>query len=208
MVNYRFSMIKVRLLEPARLGQEKGRKMKKIRLSTFLAVVVLLSPLVLPAGLLAITDSPDARLETQVRHQLVTLPFYGVFDSLSYRVDGGTVTLSGDVTRPSLRRDAERAVSRIAGVDEVVNQIEVLPLSNHDDWLRLELARAIFRQPGLEKYAAGAQPSIRVIVSNGHVRLEGEVVNSIDSRLAYVRAGEVFGVFSVTNNLRVVNDRS
>jgi len=182
--------------------------MKNLRLSTFLAGVIPLTLLLLPAGLLAITDSPDERLDTQVRRQLVTLPFYGLFDSLSFQVDGSTVTLTGDVTRPSLRRDAERAISRIAGVDEVVNQIEVLPLSNHDDWLRLELARAIFRQPGLEKYAAGVQPAIRVIVSNGNVRLEGEVVNSIDSRLAYVRAGKVFGVFSVTNNLRVVNERS
>jgi len=161
--------------------------------------------LILPAAALAAPDPGATTLENAVRHQLVMLPFYGVFDTLQYQVEGNMVTLSGQVRHPSLSHDAEVAVSRVAGVSLVVNQIEVLPISRYDDLLRLGVLRAVYAQPGFQKYAGGADPSVHVIVKNGHVILEGEVLNEMDSQLAYSRATGVSGSFSVTNNLRVAD---
>jgi hyperosmotically inducible protein len=138
----------------------------------------------------------------KIRKELVTLPYYGVFDNLSYKVEGGTVTLYGQVVRPTTRKDAERRVARIDGVERVVNQIEVLPLSSFDDSIRIRTYRTLFRAGGLYRYAMGANPSIHIVVNRGHVTLEGVVANEGDRRLAYAMARGVPGVFSVTNNLR------
>lgn len=138
----------------------------------------------------------------QVRHELVTLPYYGVFDNLAYKVEGDTVTLYGQVVRPTTRSDAARRVARIQGVTQVVNQIEVLPLSSFDDSVRARTYRAVFRSGGLYRYAMGANPSIHIIVNGGHVTLEGVVGNKMDKQLAYIAASGVPGAFSVTNNLR------
>jgi hyperosmotically inducible protein len=127
-----------------------------------------------------------------------------VFDNIEYRVDGETVTLLGDVTRPTLKSDAENVVKRIEGVQRVVNKIEVLPPSPMDDQLRLALYRAIYGFPALEKYALGVQKPIRIIVQSSHVTLEGVVDSEADKNLAGVRGNAVPGIFSVTNNLRVV----
>ena len=149
-------------------------------------------------------DAGDSRLIKEVRHQLVMLPYYSVFDDLAYRVDGGTVTLMGAVTRPTLKSDAEGVVKRIEGVDKVVNQIEVLPLSPSDDRIRMATYRAIYGDPALStRYGFQALPSIHIIVKNGNVTLEGVVANEADKNLANVRANGVPGVFSVTNNLQV-----
>jgi hyperosmotically inducible protein len=136
---------------------------------------------------------PD-RITREVRHELVMLPYYGVFDNLSYRVDGSTVTLMGQVTRPTLKSDAENVVKAIEGVERVNNQIEVLPLSPMDDRIRMAEYRAIFSQPGLDRYAMQAVPPIHIIVAN-----------EADKNMAGVKANGVAGVFSVTNNLRVEN---
>ena len=144
----------------------------------------------------------EQQIMKKVRKELVTLPFYGVFDNLSYKVEGGTVTLYGQVVRPTTRKDAERRVARIEGVERVVNQIEVLPLSSFDDSIRVRTYRTIFRAGGLYRYAMGANPSIHIVVNRGHVTLEGVVANEGDRRLAYAMARGVPGVFSVTNNLR------
>ena len=146
----------------------------------------------------------QARIQKEVRHELLMLPYLGVFDNIEYRVDGDTVTLLGDVTRPTLKSDAENVVKRIEGVQHVVNKIEVLPPSPMDDRLRLALYRAIYGFPALEKYALGVQKPIRIIVKNGHVTLEGVVDSEADKTLAGVRANSVPGIFSVTNNLQVV----
>jgi hyperosmotically inducible protein len=138
-----------------------------------------------------------------VRKELVTLPYYGVFDNLEYKVEGDTVTLYGQVRNPTTRRDAERRVSRIEGVERVINKIEVLPVSGFDDSIRTRAYRAVFRSGGLYRYAMGANPSLHIVVKNGHVALEGVVANQMDSQLAYMAARGVPGVFSVTNNLRV-----
>lgn len=147
----------------------------------------------------------DAQTESKVRKELVTLPYYGVFDNLAYQVDGSTVTLQGQVVRPSTRKDAERRVARIEGVDRVINNIEVLPVSGFDDSIRARTYRAVFRSGSLYRYAMGANPSIHIVVKGGHVTLEGVVSNQMDSQLAYMAANGVPGVFSVTNNLRVAS---
>jgi hyperosmotically inducible periplasmic protein len=143
------------------------------------------------------------RITREVRHELVMLPYYGVFDNLAYRVDGTTVTLLGQVTRPTLKSDAENVVKRIEGVTHVNNEIQVLPLSSMDDQTRIAEYRAIYGYPGLDRYAMQAVPSIHIIVANGKVTLDGVVDTQADKDLANLRANTVGGVFSVTNNLQV-----
>ena len=145
----------------------------------------------------------QTRLEREVRHELVMLPYYGVFDNLLYRVDGSNVTLMGQVTRPTLKSDAENAVKGIEGVTRVDNQIQVLPLSSMDDGIRIATYRAIFSKPGLDRYAMQSVPPIHIIVDNGKVTLEGVVATEADKNQAGLYANGVNGVFSVKNNLRV-----
>jgi len=146
----------------------------------------------------------QARILKEVRHELLMLPYFSVFDNIEYRVDGETVTLLGEVTRPTLKSDAENVVKHIEGVQSVANKIEVLPPSSMDDQLRLALYRAIYGFPALEKYALGVQKPIRIIVKNGHATLEGVADSEADKNLAGLHSNTVPGVFSVTNNLRVI----
>jgi hyperosmotically inducible periplasmic protein len=146
------------------------------------------------------------RIAKEVRHELVMLPYFSVFDNLAYKVDGYSVTLIGQVTRPTLKSDAENVVKRIEGVEHVDNQIEVLPPSPMDDGLRRQLYRAIYGYPALQKYALGVQQPIRIIVKNGKLTLEGVVDNETDKNIANIQASSVPGVFSVTNNLQVVKN--
>ncbi len=153
-------------------------------------------------------DKPDSgsggdRITKEVRHELVMLPYYSVFDDLAYQVNGSTVTLLGYVTRPVLKSDAERAVKSIEGVTNVVNSIEVLPLSPNDDQIRRAVYRAIYSQPGLDMYSLRAVPTIHIIVKNGHVTLVGAVSNEGDKDRAGIAANGVPGVFSVTNNIQI-----
>lgn len=144
------------------------------------------------------------RITREVRHELLMLPYLGVFDNLAYKVDGYNVTLIGQVTRPTLKSDAENVVKKIEGVEHVDNQIEVLPPSPGDDRLRRQLYRAIYGFPALQKYALGVQQPIRIIVKNGKVTLEGVVDSEADKNIANIRANGVPGIFSVTNNLQIV----
>lgn len=146
--------------------------------------------------------SGNARLARQVRHELVTLPYYSVFDSLAFRIDGTNVTLLGQVTQPTLKSSAENVVKDIEGVSHVNNEIKVLPLSTSDDQIRRAEYRAIYSQPSLNQYALRAVPPIHIIVDNGHVTLDGVVANQADKNVAGVQANSVPGVFSVKNNLR------
>jgi hyperosmotically inducible protein len=148
-------------------------------------------------------DRMQDRLRREVRHELVMLPYYGVFDNLAFRIEGNTVILEGQVTRPTLKSDAESAVRGIEGVERVVNNIDVLPLSPNDDRIRLATYRAIYGQASLNRYALQAVPPIHIIVNNGHVTLEGVVANQGDKNLAEIQARGVSGVFSVTDHLRV-----
>jgi hyperosmotically inducible periplasmic protein len=147
----------------------------------------------------------QARLVQEVRHQLVLLPYYTVFDNLEYEVEDSTVTLTGQVTQPVTKDNAEKAVKGIEGVTRVINQIQVLPLSPMDWQIRRAEFLAIYRAPGFEKYADQAVPPIHIIVDNGHVTLVGVVLNPMDKQIAYMRANSVPNVFSVTNDLRVEN---
>src|SRR5437879_3093085 len=144
------------------------------------------------------------RIVEEVHHQLVLLPYYGVFDNLAYRVSpDGTVTLMGQVVRPTLKSDAENVVKRIEGVERVDNQIKVLPTSPMDDQTRMAVYRAIYGNAELSMYAVRAVPPIHIIVENGHVTLEGVVARQMDKQIAEMQAKSVPNVFSVTNNLRV-----
>ncbi len=142
-------------------------------------------------------------LVKEVRHELVMMPFYGVFDNVAFRVDGYVVTLLGQVTRPTLKSEAENRVKSVEGVERVVNQIEVLPLSPNDDRIRIDVARAIFNHPVLQQYSLRAVPPIHIIVKNGNVTLEGFVAREMDKNVANIQANGVSGVFSVKNNLMV-----
>jgi hyperosmotically inducible protein len=165
----------------------------------------LVAVLVLAPAFLLAAESTRALtpLENRVRHELVMLPYYGVFDNLTFRVNDDTVVLQGQVTRPTLKTSAERVVKRIEGVSAVENRIEVLPLSPFDDRVRLGVLRAVYGHDALARYRLGANPPIRIIVKNGHVTLEGVVANEMDRNIANIAANGVFGAFSVTNNLRV-----
>ena len=145
----------------------------------------------------------EERIVKQTRHEILTLPFFDVFDNIEFRVDGSKVTLMGQVTRPILKSSAEAVVKDIEGVQNVNNQIEVLPLSRNDDRLRLAAYRAIYGFNALRRYALPVIKPIRIIVKNGNLTLEGIVDTETDKNLVYIRANGVHGVFSVTNNLRV-----
>ena len=174
----------------------------KTALTAALAVAFLAAPQLYAASAPA-TLTEEQRLSEKIRKELNMLPFYGVFDQLSYQLEGRKVILSGQVTRPTLQTSAANVVKAIAGVEEVENRIEVLPLSPFDDRLRLALYRTIYGQSTLSRYSLGAIPSIRILVKNGEVTLTGLVLNEMDKNLAGIFANQVNGVFAVTNHLQV-----
>ena len=140
----------------------------------------------------------------EVRHQLLTLPYYGIFDWLEANVaPDGKVTLRGQVVRSTTKSDAEARVKKLESVKVVTNQIEVLPLSTFDDETRIAIYRRLVREAGLEKYFLQAVPPIHVIVQNGHVTLKGVVSSAMDSQLAYMAASSVPNVFDVKNDLLI-----
>ena len=153
------------------------------------------------AALLAGPSSHPRTIEQDVRHEILMVPYIGVFDNPSWSVDNGVVTLSGEVTQPVDKHNLEQAVKGVEGVTRVENNIEVLPLSTFDDQIRVRTLRTLLRTAPLDKYFQGVQPSIRIIVKNGHVTLDGVVLNNADRQFAFMAANQVSGVFSVTNNL-------
>jgi hyperosmotically inducible protein len=149
-------------------------------------------------------DSRTLRVESDVQRELMMLPNYTVFDFLAFKVEpGGTVRLLGQVVRPTLKSDAERRLKGIEGIEQVINDIEVLPVSPNDDRIRLAVARNIYRSDALDRYGFQSQPSIRIIVKQGRVTLEGEVDSQSDKAVAGLKAGEISGVFEVKNNLAI-----
>ncbi|HWC78215.1 MAG TPA: BON domain-containing protein [Blastocatellia bacterium] len=177
----------------------------KNRVVAMAASVALASTMALAGTASAQEAGFSPEMMRKVRKELVTLPYYGVFDNLAFDVNGNVVTLYGQVRRPTTRSDAERRVKKIKGVSQVVNNIEVLPLSSFDDTIRARTYRAIFRTGSLYRYAQGTNPSIHIIVNRGRVTLEGVVSNRTDRNLASIAANGVPGVFSVTNNLKVAS---
>src|ERR1051326_1225528 len=151
------------------------------------------------------TFSPkaQARIVKEVRHQILMLHDFGVFDNIAFKLNGYDVILVGQVSRPLLKSEAERVVKKIEGVERVDNRIDVLPVSPNDDRLRRDVFNAIYRSGPLEHYGVGSTRPIHIIVNRGHVILEGVVDREMDKNLAGIRASGVFGVFSVQNNLVV-----
>jgi len=178
-------------------------KMKTIKstLLTIGAALLLTMPVMAQTYRTNVVSNPQ--MAKKVRHELVTLPYYGVFDNLAYNINGGIVTLYGQVVRPTTRSSAESRVKRIPGVSRVVNNIQVLPLSRFDDNIRAATYRSLARTGALYRYLQGGNPSVHIVVNNGHVTLEGVVANKSDKALANMAARSVSGTFSVTNNLRV-----
>ena len=192
------------------------RSYKQIFLTTlsFVAASLLVSPDAGWAKTTELSRQPELQaaknparttewLQEKVRHELVMLPYYGVFDHVSYKVDGDRVELSGQVHRPTLKSDAGRVVERIEGVKAVSNNIEVLPLSNNDDRIRLSVYRAIYGSDALFRYSLQPVPAIHIIVKNGNVSLEGVAASEMDKNIANLRAHSVPGVFSIAQNIVV-----
>jgi hyperosmotically inducible protein len=181
-----------------------------MRKTTLLATVVLLGTSLIGVPIISQAQGkqqaePKSRqnLIREVRHQLVLLPYYSVFDNLAFRVEGDTVILEGQVVRPTLKSDAENVVKNIEGVGRVVNNIEVLPPSPMDDQIRRAVYRTIFGDQALSRYAESAVPSIHIIVKNGNVTLVGVVDSEGDKNLVNLRVNAVPNVFSVKNELVV-----
>ena len=150
------------------------------------------------------SDRGTEPISKEVRHELNMIPYVNVFDYLAFTVEDKTVTLSGDVTNPIIKSEAANVVKKIEGVEQVDNQIQVLPVSLMDEGLRLHLFRTIYGYPSLERYGVGVSKPIRIIVENGHVTLMGFVDDQADKNLAGIRASGVPGIFSVDNQLIVV----
>ncbi len=180
----------------------KNRPLFGFALPALLLSIVVITP-VRARSFAGQETKANQNLVREVRHQLLLLPYYTVFDNLAFKVDGDHVTLEGQVTRPTLKSDAEAAVKSIEGISGVTNNIEVLPPSPMDDQLRRALYRAIYGDPQLSKYGWSSMPSIHIIVKSGHVSLEGVVDNDTDKNLAGLRANSVPNVFEVKNNLVV-----
>ena len=183
-------------------GKKEMRTIMKKMLALVATVLIATSAAVAAPKTVDGNEQSYQQISRKVRKELVTLPYFGVFDNLAYKIEGDTVTLYGQVVRPSTRKDAERRVAKIAGVQRVVNEIEVLPLSSFDDSVRISTYRALARTGGLYRYLMGTNPSIRIIVNRGNVTLEGVVANEGDRNLANIVANGVPGAFSVKNNLR------
>ena len=179
------------------------KRLNRFRAAVVSGTLLIVPALLVPNAMFANTSKPPQPLEERVRHELVTQPYYNVFDDISFRVEDGTVTLFGQVTQPVVKDDAARAVKHLEGVKAVRNEIEVLPLSGFDDRIRRTTFYAIYGYGPLQRYGAPVNPSIHILVRNGNVTLSGVVANEADRTLAYVRANGVPGVFSVTNDLRV-----
>ena len=186
-----------------------------MRIMRLVLLTILIQPILGMGALSAAQDmhnqkgarNSDEWLKKEVRHELLTLPWYSVFDNLAYSVNGNEVTLLGQVTQPTVKSDAENAVKHIEGVEKVNNQIEVLPTSPMDDQIRRAEYRAIYSQDLLSRYGVGNLQSIHIIVKNGHVSLEGVVDSQQDKDAAALFAKGVSNVFSVDNHLMVTSPK-
>jgi hyperosmotically inducible protein len=147
---------------------------------------------------------PLDAVEWTIHEKLAALPFHGVFETLNFEMHGKTVTLSGQVSKESVKQNAESAVRKLDGVETVVNNIEVLPSSRRDDALRMNVYRAIYEKQPLDKYATREAPPIHIIVKDGWVTLEGAVDSDADRSLVHLRALEVTA--HVSGNLRVTEE--
>lgn len=166
----------------------------------FAAVVAVL----LISGGQAVSAQNSDRVDKQIRKEILTLPYYDVFDAIGFERNGDTVTLNGYVVRPVTKKGAEESVADVTGVRRVINNIVVLPVSPSDDRIRYRVYQTLVSRGGsLYRYFMGANPAVRIIVDRGRVTLEGYVATRADSNLANVLTRGVSGTFGVTNNLKV-----
>jgi hyperosmotically inducible protein len=179
--------------------------MKQALLGTFLMAAALVAG-AHASGKQVVLPRTDEDLAKNVRHEILMYPNYTLWDDVSFRVQNGSVELLGAVNQPYKKTDLQRLVQHVPGVTAVTNELKVLPLSNFDDRLRLQVARAIYRDPALSRYAMGAVPAIHIIVDNGHVTLTGSVNNSMEKQIAGMRASSAgLGFGPVVNNITVEN---
>jgi hyperosmotically inducible periplasmic protein len=183
------------------------RTLKCLSMAVMLIFLMSLSPVATASVPKQTTPSSSGNqaksLQDKIQHSLLMLPYYGVFDEISYKIQGDTLTLMGEVNRPYLKDEAEQAVRKVDGVSNVVNNIEILPLSSMDDSLRLRTFRAIYSRPGFEKYGLQAIKPIRIIVKNGNITLMGVVGSEFDKIQAEMAARSVPFAFSVKNELAI-----
>jgi hyperosmotically inducible periplasmic protein len=171
----------------------------------------MVAALLLGAGMAVAGSAPslpqsDEAIAKEVRHEIVMYPRYTIFDNVSFRVNQGSVELLGAVTQPYKKSDLGKTIEGLRGVTEVKNDLEVLPLSDMDNRLRMQLAHAIYRDPALSTLGFQALPPIHIIVDNGHVTLEGVVNTQLQKQVAGMRASSTGLSFGpVVNNLRVEN---
>lgn len=181
--------------------RKKTMNTVKNKIFAILAIVMISAASAFAAP--AVKDAPQlSKMERKVRSELISASWDGIFDNLAFEVNGSTVTLYGQVMRPQTRSRAEKFVSKLEGVEQVVNKIEVLPLSPYDDRIREQAVRSLNNTAGLYRYLQGNNPSLRIIVNRGHVTLEGMVLDKTDAQLARFAVNGIPGVFSVTDNLR------
>ena len=180
--------------------------MKNKMFKLTLASLIITAGVVMAANTNPNGASTDTQIAEKVAHEMRMYSRYTIWDNIAVRVREGDVELTGQVSQPFKKADLGRLAQRVPGVRSVTNQLEVLPTSFFDDRLRLQVARAIYRDPVLSRYAIQAVPPIHIIVDNGHVTLEGVVNNEMEKNVAGIRAGQAGLSFGqVTNNLRVEN---
>lgn len=181
---------------------------RRITIFHFLSLILLVPSLLAqhptrPKSAKSDAKPEEPQLVREIRHQLFVLPYYSVFDYITFTLDADRVTLTGYVLRPTLRANAEAAVKSLEGVSSVKNLVEVLPKSPSDDDFRRAVYRSIFEDSTLQRYAALEVPVIHIILRNGEVTLEGAVLTEAEKNLATTRASSVAGVSGVKNNLAV-----
>lgn len=153
-------------------------------------------------NMLASPQGTNTQIAEQVRKEIVTLPFYSIFDNVRFELNDGVLALSGEVYRPVMKMMIERVAQRVEGVTTVTNNIEILPLSPYDDRIRIALANQLYRNQVFTRHSIQAVPPVHIVVKNGNVTLEGVVNSELEKNVAFHVANGIHGVFSVTNNLR------
>ena len=179
------------------------KKINKLKKFIFLVLVLTLSA---SSVLAQKMDDTRTNLREKATKEILKLPYYGVFDAIKLKIEGDTVTLLGQVMNPTTKEDAENAIKKLDGVKTVKNEIKVLPLSRFDDNIRYKVWQSIANKGSLYRYLLGTNPSMRIIVKDGRVSLQGFVNTKGDYDLAYIAAREVPGTFAVENDLEISKD--
>lgn len=180
-------------------GTSEEKKMKRWTQTIALGAALLVASSV---NSWAMSQADHARVAEQVRKEIVKLPYYSIFDNVQFQLNDGALELSGVVYRPVMKKMIERVTERVEGVNSVTNNLEILPLSNYDDRIRVALARQLFGHQVFTRLAMQAVPPVHIVVKNGNVTLEGVVHSELQKNVAFHVANGIHGVFSVTNNLR------